>query len=358
MSKSIVYFQAVNDSKDIIALRAKFKQLIKESKLCEDFKKGELIPIKMHLGEKGNTGHVNAQVIKTLVDKLKSKAAKPFITDTNVLYHGQRVNAVDHMMLAHEHGFGVNDIGAPVFISDGLFGENAQEVEINKKHFKKVSIAKPVLYFDKMISVAHVTGHLLTGFAASIKNMGMGFASRAGKLRQHSNIKPLIREGNCILCRRCIENCPVSAIIEKESRAFIKSESCIGCGECIVACKYNAVADDYGEDANILVEKMVEYAYGVLKYPKYKVFFNFAVRITKNCDCMAKNEQNITNDVGIFASTDPVACDKASSDMVIKNSQEDIFKKAYPQASLYTHQLDYAEKIGLGNLDYELVSVQ
>ena len=208
MSKSIVYFQEIKNGKDPLQVKARFKDLIKHSGLCTDFQKGDIIPIKMHMGEKGNTGHVNPVVIKGLVDKLKSKASKPFITDTNVLYHGLRSNTIDHLMLAYEHGFSLEKLGCPVIIADGLNGENAKNVTINKKHFDTVHIAKPFLRVESLISVAHVTAHMLTGFAASIKNVGMGCASRSGKLRQHSNIKPHIKKNACILCGKCIENCP------------------------------------------------------------------------------------------------------------------------------------------------------
>jgi uncharacterized protein len=358
MSKSIVFFQEVNNSKDKVQTADKFKNLIKQSKLCEDIKKGEIIPIKTHLGEKGNTGHVDAVIIKQLITQLKAKAAKPFIVETNVLYQGKRVNAVDHLMLGAEHGFDLVSLGAPVIIADGLWGENSMEVVVNKKHFKTVNIAKPVMYFDSLISIAHVTGHLLTGFAASIKNIGMGLASRTGKLRQHSNIKPKVIADKCTFCERCLKHCPVKAIIENQSKAFIVPNICIGCGECIAACKFAAIADSYGENAKILSEKMVEYAYGVLLNIKQKVFFNFAVNITKNCDCMAKDEAAIVNDIGIFASTDPVACDKAAADMVVQSANGDIFKKVFPSADYYMNQLIYAQTIGLGNLEYDLVRIK
>ena len=357
MAKSTVFFKAINNSKDTVQMAAKFKDLVKQSGLCENFRRGELIPIKLHMGEKGNTGHVNANVVKVLIDKLKSKAVKPFIVETNVLYQGQRVNAVDHLMLASEHGFNISSLGAPVFIGDGLWGENSAEVKINKKHFQSVNIARPVLYFDAIVSIAHVTGHMLTGFAASIKNIGMGLASRTGKLRQHSNIKPHVREQNCTLCGRCIDHCPVSAIIEKQGKAFIQPDICIGCAECIAACKFNAIADDYGEDAKIVTEKMVESAYGVLLNVKRKVFFDFAVKITKNCDCMAKSEPSIVKDIGIFASADPVACDKAAADKVLIEAGGDVFKEVYPRADNGLSQLKYAEEIGLGSMDYDLVDI-
>ncbi len=358
MAGSRVYFQPVADARDITALAAKFKKLIKSAGLCEEFRQGELVPIKMHMGEKGNTGHVHSKVVKVLIDKLKSKAVKPFIAETNVLYQGKRVNAVDHLMLACEHGFGPEQLGAPVFIADGLWGENSFEVRIDKKHFREVSIAKCVKYFDTLISVAHVTGHLLTGYAASLKNVGMGLASRSGKLRQHANIKPHIRPENCTFCQRCLQNCPVKAIIEKNAKAFIQTEVCIGCGECIAACKFGAVAENYGESAKNLSEKMVEYAYGVLRGVKRRIFFNFAVHITKTCDCMSKDEAEIIQDVGIFASEDPVACDKAAADMVIETAGEDIFHKVYPNADIYKNQLEYAQSLGLGSIEYELIRLE
>ncbi len=357
MSKSIVYFQPVTNSRDKVQVASKFKNLIKRSGLLEDFRKGELVPVKIHMGEKGNTGHVDAKVVKVAIDKIKSKAAKPFITETNVLYQGSRVNAVDHLVLASVHGFDPVSLGAPVIIADGLWGENSMDVKINKKHFESVSIARPVMYFDSIVSIAHVTGHLLSGFAASLKNMGMGLASRTGKLRQHSNVKPHVRTQNCTFCKRCIRHCPVAAIVEKQEKAFIKQDICIGCGECISICNFGGIADDYGENAKVLSEKIVEYTYGVLLNIKKKIFFNFSLHVTKNCDCMAKDEPSIVDDIGLFASSDPVACDKAAADMIVEQAGEDIFKKVYPQADFYMNQLRYAQEIGLGKTDYELVSV-
>lgn len=358
MPKSTVFFQEVKNSKDRVQVKSKFKHLIKESKLCDDFGKGEFVAIKTHMGEKNNAGHVPAEVIKALVDKIKSKAAKPFLTDTNVIYHGQRTNAVDHLMLADEHGFNIANLGCPVIIADGIFGENAQDINIDKKHFKNINVARPVLYLDNIVSVAHATSHILTGFAASIKNIGMGFAARAGKLRQHASIKSQVKEEKCVFCKLCVRHCPVQAIIEKKNRAFIQENVCVGCAECLVACKFDAISVDYGENAKIMVEKMVEYAYGILSKAQRKVFFNFALKITKNCDCLARDEPSIVRDLGIFASSDPVACDKAVADMVLAVAKEDVFKKAYPGADAHINQLTYAQKMGLGSLEYALINVE
>jgi uncharacterized Fe-S center protein len=104
-------------------------------------------------------------------------------------------------------------------------------------------------------------------------------------------------------------------------------------------------------------EKMVEYCLAVLKDKKDKAgFFNFAIRINKECDCWGMENSRIAPDVGILASFDPVSIDKASFDLVNKACGKDIFKAAHPQQD-GRKQLAHAQKIGLGNLDYELIEL-
>jgi len=104
-------------------------------------------------------------------------------------------------------------------------------------------------------------------------------------------------------------------------------------------------------------QKMVEYSFAVLRDKKNKAgFFNFALRINKECDCWGMENSRIAPDVGILASLDPVSIDKASFDLVNKACGKDIFKTAHPQQD-GMKQLEYAQKIGLGNLDYELIEL-
>jgi len=104
-------------------------------------------------------------------------------------------------------------------------------------------------------------------------------------------------------------------------------------------------------------EKMVEYSLAVLKNKKNKsAFINFATRINKECDCWSMENPRIAADVGILASIDPVSIDKASLDLVNKACGKDIFKATHPEQD-GTVQLKYAQEIGLGNLDYELIEL-
>lgn len=354
--KPTVLFIPASRTNDLDRLNAAFKKLLNRIPWKDVFPGKFTIAIKMHFGEKNNTGHVPARIIKTLVDKLKSSAIRPFLTDTNVLYHGQRTNAIDHLTLAEQHGFSLKACGAPIIIADGLFGENVNEIPFKGKHCTTLKTAGILKHLHGIVSVAHYTGHMVTGFGGTIKNIGMGLASRAGKQIQHSAIKPSVIEKACTYCKKCISVCPVSAILSKDNKASIDKNICIGCADCVVACQFKAIEITWKESIPITEEKMAEYAYGILNHIPHKYFINFAVHITKECDCLAEDDPSIVDDIGILASRDPVALDKATLDLVIDKAGKDIFRILHPNAD-YRHQLEHAEEIGLGSLNYSLEKI-
>ncbi len=356
MKKSKVYFTPIDDSKDINELKSAFGKIITQSGLLNNVGEGEFTAIKLHFGEEDTDGYVNPRAIKVLVDAIKKKNAKPFLTDTNVLYKGMRSNAVDHLNLAYSHGFGYETTGAPLIIADGIFGENEKSFSVKGHHLTSIKTAAPIQYFDNMISVAHCTGHMNTGYAGALKNICMGFASRAGKQIQHTSTKPTINGDKCVLCKRCMDLCPENAIIEKNGKAFIDKKKCTGCSECIIACfKHFAVNISWSEGIRLSQEKMVEYALGILSQIKNKVFFNFAVHVTSDCDCMPKSEV-IADNIGILASADPVALDKASHDLILAKMGKDGFKDRYPEADC-KRMFEYAGQMGLGNMEYILQKI-
>ena len=200
-----------------------------------------------------------------------------------------------------------------------------------------------------------MTGHMQTGFGASIKNLGMGCASRAGKLEQHSNVLPVVTQDKCEGCGICIKWCPANAIKIEDGKAVILQNKCIGCGECTVVCKAGAIEIKWSESIHNMQEKVAEYSLGVTKAigPQRMCYVNFLTHITKDCDCMAKDEPVICDDMGIMASVDPVALDKASVDIIIKANKKDVFKIGYPDID-WAVQLNHAEAIGLGKTSYEI----
>jgi len=352
MSK--VYFKKIKDSESGDAINSALETIIKETSILDFVERDDFTGIKMHFGETGNKGRINTEFIKSIVKILGKKTKNLFLTDANVIYRtGKRWNSVGHLKIADEHGFKISDLGIPVIISDGIMGRSYRNMPVNKKHFKEVKIAADYFDIDALISLAHVTGHMLTSIAASIKNIGMGCASRAGKLEQHSNAKPEITLTSCIGCGLCSTRCPEKAISIKGDKASINTKLCIGCGECTVICRYDAIKIKWSEKVEILQEKMVEYAYGLKCLFKSKIsFFNFLINITKDCDCLQEEVKKIVPDIGILASLDPVAIDKASVDLVKIGN----FKKGYPDID-WEPQFRYAEEIGLGSTEYELIEI-
>jgi len=355
MSK--VYFVPVKDADRIEDVRRKVTALLDESKILDFIRNDDDVAVKIHFGEERNTGHVRPEYAGVICKKILAKKARPFLTDTNTLYRGKRTNVPDHLKIAHEHGFTKNTCGAEVIIPDDDLKANVIDVAINGTFIKKAKIAALFLQADALVGIAHFKGHLMTGFGGALKNIGMGCATREGKLMQHSEIAPVIEVEKCDACMTCAKRCPTDAISLKGHRVYIDSSKCIGCASCIAACVHEAIDVDWEAGGSMVQEKMIEYASAVLRSKKNKcAFINFAIKITKECDCLAKDDPRIAPDIGIFASTDPVSIDKACFDSVLDACGKDIFKLAHPSRD-GGKQVRYAAELGLGELKYELAQV-
>lgn len=327
-----------------------------------------LCAVKSHFGEEGGSGYVPPAAIRAIVQEVRRAGGNPFLTDTTTLYTGRRSNAVDHALLVHEHGFGVEAIGAPFIPVDGLVGANETAVEIGGVHHGRVSVAADAVRAGSAVVVSHLTGHLATGFGAAIKNLGMGLASRRGKLRQHSAMRPEVDGAACTACGDCLPNCPTGAIVlsERSGRrsrgkrrgARIDRAVCSGCGECLASCANNAVRFDWGVDSRRLQEAMAEHALGFARRMQGRVgYLTFAATITKDCDCLGRRARPICADVGVLAGFDPVAIDQAAIDLVRERSGRTIEAMSHPKLD-GGYQLAHAERIGLGSRTYRLVRIE
>jgi len=347
----------------------KLNGLLKAAGLATRFRRGHLVAIKLHFGEKGNAAFIPPVFVRAVVDRVKETGAEPFLTDTNTLYVGARTNSASHLRTAVENGFAYAVVGAPIIIADGLRGENAVKIKINGAHFDQAAVASEIAHADGLVVLTHFKCHEMTGFGGALKNIGMGCAAREGKLAQHSNCAPVVDPEGCTACGECALHCPADAI-DIGASAVIRDAVCIGCGHCIAACPEAAINVRWDETTSGLQEKMVDYAGAALKGKEGRcVYVNFIQRVSPECDCYGHNDAPIVPDIGILASTDPVAIDQASADLVnaaqgFADSAlasghapgEDKFRGVHPAVD-WNVQLDCAQKLGLGTRRYLLETI-
>ncbi len=321
------------------------------------FAPNDLAAIKLHVGEPGTKTFASPTIAAALVKCVLSTGARPFLTDTVVLYRSPRDNAPGHAGVALAHGFTPAAVGAHFVPADGLNGSDEIIVDVERgRHFKKVSIASTVMQARSMLVLSHATGHLGCGFGGALKNLGMGCASKKAKLRQHFGQQPRINPRNCVICGECIQWCPTEAIA-LDKTAAIDKKKCIGCGECIAVCLAGAVHFDWTIMGRALQERMIEHAAAVVRSKSNRLcYVTVAQQITKDCDCLGLDQPPLLDDIGILAASDPVALDQAVLDLVRERAGRSLESMAYPKTDSDV-QLKYAESMGLGQRAYTLVSI-
>jgi uncharacterized Fe-S center protein len=347
----------VSDGEGREAIARKAVKVTEAAGLAGTVVKDKPCAVKQHFGEHQNEGHIKPEITRAMVDWVRKAGGRPFVTDTNTLYRGRRANALDHLAVAREHGFTQEALGAPVIIADGLLGIEHVAVPIEGgKHFKEVRVAAAGYHAASCVVLTHMTGHCLGGMGGAIKNVAMGFASRAGKMAQHHQGLPVFNPEKCKACGICVRWCPSDAI-RMEKKAQLLAEKCIGCGECLSLCPQQAIGFGWGAKGAVLLEKMCEYALGFLANKGKRMgYLNFLTDVTRDCDCMGRKQEVSYPNVGILASDDIVAVEKATADLSLKRYGKDIWLAWWPTSS-YQTQFEYGEKIGLGTRQYELIEV-
>ena len=374
MEKSKVYFTDFR-TRVGVSLTEKLQRLIKKAGMTDIDMDGKFVAIKMHFGELGNLSYLRPNYAKAVADVVKECGGKPFLTDCNTLYPGSRKNALEHLDCANINGFNTITTGCQIIIGDGLRGTDDITVPVrNGEYCKEAYIGRAVMDADIFISLTHFKGHESTGFGGTIKNIGMGCGSRAGKMQQHNSGKPIVHDDLCRGCRRCAKECGSDAITYENGKAVINQDICKGCGRCIGACAFDAIENQNWDANEILGRKMAEYSQAVCDgRPTFHI--SLVRDISPNCDCHGENDAPILPDVGIFASFDPVALDQACVDACLHatpmpNSQlsdnladphwhhhHDNFLDSNPNVR-WKETLEHAEKIGLGTREYELIQMK
>lgn len=376
MEKSKVYFTNMRTNFTTSLLR-KLSVLIDKAGINKIDFDHKYVAIKIHFGEPGNLSFLRPNYAKVVADKVKALGGKPFLTDCNTLYVGRRKDALEHMDSAMENGFSPLSTGCQIIIGDGLKGTDDIEVPIiGGELCKTAKIGRAIMDADIFISLSHFKGHEMTGFGGAIKNTGMGCGSRAGKMDQHCEGKPRVKQDTCVGCGSCSRICAHGAPVKQDNgKMAIDHDKCVGCGRCIGVCPFNAITAKFSNSCEILNKKIAEYAKAVVDG---RPQFHIAVitDVSPYCDCHPENDAPIVPNLGIAASFDPVALDRACADLVnaapvlansvladnlMKNPDtckgHDHFHNTTPVTN-WQGCLDHAEKIGLGTQNYELITLE
>ncbi len=328
-SASVVYFTSRIEAQAVRDLYARL-----------DPKLQGRIGIKVHFGEEGNTNFLPASLIEGLCGDLNAT-----LVETNVLYGGKRGSTNSHIQLARDHGFTF----APIDILDS---EGNLSYDCQLKHFSKVYTGSHFDDYDGYLIFSHFKGHGSAGFGGAIKNISMGLASKEGKRFLHSGDYPIYDQSECISCGLCVSSCPEAAI--SIDPVNIDQLKCVACGKCVTVCpqKVFQIPPDGQQD---FLERLAEYAY-VLTQKRPMLYINVLANISSACDCFSRAPKPFLPDIGILASTDLVALEKASHDLVDQaHNCSDAFLKEISVSG--KRQIEYAAELKLGNLEYQLIDI-
>ena len=307
------------------------------------FTSGDSVGIKLHWGERGNKSYLPPDYAKELAGWLTAQGAKPFVFDTTVLYSGGRRSGADSLKTAADHGYTADFLGCPIIIADGMDGSDVVSIPAGYKHFETVQIASVLDKAKGFVIFSHFKGHMVSLFGGAIKNISMGFASRAQKQRMHSDYHPVLEQKKCTRCGICVNICPTKAAsVSEPYYPEYDLKECIGCAQCIAMCPELALQIFWNSDMTVFQEKLVETAAAVWKKIQGKtIIINALLNITVECDCLGGENPIIGPDYGFIGGYHPVEVDEES----LKTTGTDIFEKAHPGIP-WQRQFSYAREIG------------
>jgi uncharacterized Fe-S center protein len=335
------------------------------SEIADAVSVGDSVAVKVHMGEYGSSAYLRPPIVHRVCDLIKEAGGKPFVTDTTTLYPARRFTASQYLATAAFNGFTEESLGAPVVIADGEQGYDGEWVYISKQipdcSLDRIKIARGIFDADSMIVLSHLKGHELSGFGGSIKNVAMGCVTKDSKAAQHRLNRGVMELSKCTGCGQCVEACAFKALSLIEEKIARDDEKCMNCNNCLYVCPEKVFSLPPQAQERFQVY-LAHAAAGVLSHFRSKVaFINFIQDVTPLCDCVAPSGLPVVPDIGILASTEVVAIDKASLDLIAQSkplgefanvNSPDILGKINGTDSLI--QVKTAQELDLGNMAYKL----
>jgi len=342
------------------SLPARFDRLLDKSPLGT-IVKDKSVAIKFHVGSYLSYSTIAPVFVRKLVSKVKQWGGECFLTDQD---------AVERR--PGERGYTEEIIGCPVVDACGLLGKYFYPKGVDYKTFKHVDIAGHIHDADVLIDFSHVKGHGACGYGGACKNIAMGCVTDRTRGEIH-NLEGGLEwdESKCIHCEKCIEACGHHAnSFNEKGRYKIFYHHCTGCQHCAKVCPTGAITLTEGAYADFQ-EGMALCTKTVLDCfaPGNAYYINVLTNITALCDCWGFTTPSLVPDIGIIASADIVAVERASIDAI---KIENLIAQGIPSGHVMTGnghlfeqlhgknpfiQLDALERRGLGTQQYELKTI-
>jgi uncharacterized Fe-S center protein len=350
----------------------------------------DTVAIKLHCGEWNNTAYLRPVYARALADRIKELGGRPFVTETTTLTYGphcSRATELDIRMTAERNGFTSAALGCPFIVADGFSGTDDVIIDLPEGYILK---AKAIAHANVLIALTHFKGHPLGVVGGALKNLGIGAQSQRGKHNVHLGGHPKYGLGaatdfhperckgkKCPKWELCDNCCPYGLFHVKDDTIEWEREKCTGCMGHIDINTWCGVFNFPREPLDMFQPAIADACLATVKaVGKDKVgFINLAIDITPMCDCMGFAGAAIVPNIGVLASKDPVAIDKASLDMVSKahgtpgslaedrgvtdsgRKKLEIVSPVFPEMSEEV-QINTGELIGLGSKEYELLTVE
>ncbi|MBW1901743.1 MAG: DUF362 domain-containing protein [Deltaproteobacteria bacterium] len=387
-----VYFMNDRAQSTQTSLVAKMLTLFDAAGFDKMIKRGDTVAIKLHMGEYNNTSYLRPVYVRALADKVKSLGGDPMVVDTTTLTYlpfASRASATDYLKTAARNGFTSETVGCPIIIADGYIGTDDMKIDLPEGFIlKEQYVATGIALADSMIALTHFKGHPMGTYGGAIKNIGVGCASKRGKLNLHMgqhpkyglNTRSFVTQRcmgkDCPVYEVCKNVCPEGAFHHTDTTIEYYREKCTGCLACLplvsMACGVGGLPEAYFD---VTAAAIADSALAVSKAlgPEKIAYINMAIDLSPGCDCVNYSDRAFVGDMGIFASWDPVAIDSACIQMTkdsagVPNSiamEKGVDAPGMPKLTSCGSAMGVSEeiqpnvgqKIGLGTREYELEEV-
>lgn len=387
-----VYFMDDRSQSNQTSLVAKMLTLFDAAGFGDMIKPNDVVAIKLHMGEFNNTAYIRPVYVRALVDKIKSLGGDPMVVDTTTLpyfTYASRVTALDHLKTIARNGFSMSTVGCPIVIADGFIGTDDVRVDLPEGFIlKEQYVGAGIALADAMILLSHFKGHPMGTFGGALKNMGVGCASKRGKLNLHLGghpkyglrARPYVPERcmgkDCPDYFACSNICSVGAItVTQEEKIHWNKDACVGCMACLPLLAMCGVAmppDDYFDATSAAIADSAMATTKILGKDRIG-YINLALDIAPFCDCVTYSDRAIVPNLGVFASWDPVAIDSACLSKATESAgmpgsvamAKGVMDPGLPKFTACGSfmgisediQPNVGQQIGLGTREFELVEV-